>query len=326
MLDAPMPLPIRDWDDVFVEVRARLRLAVIESPSGSSPSSQPPSLERVKIVVLECVGPLDRLHVALAYERTRSDELKRDIADEARTGPTNPTRRYGERATSMPLGLAGQAMARDTPHRGRYRRTDEQPEASAQPLPRQEQCFSVVSFGNASARKRSLAQRLRAAVWGAVRAVLLGLVALLIFIEEWGWGPLSALVGRLARWPPIAVMESHIRLAPPRVALALFMLPALLLVPVKVAALYLIQDGRVTLGVAIIVAAKLVGTALVGRLFVLVETQLMGFAWVASCVGWWRLTRGRVMAALRESVLWHNGRALRRLWRSWLRRVAAPMH
>lgn len=64
-----------------------------------------------------------------------------------------------------------------------------------------------------------------------------------------------------------------------------------------------------TLGVAITVTAKVVGTALVGRLFILVEAQLMEFAWFASCVAWWRVIRDRVMAALRNSVLWHDGRA-----------------
>ena len=42
------------------------------------------------------------------------------------------------------------------------------------------------------------------------------------------------------------------------------------------------------LGVAIIVAAKVLGTALVGRLFVLVEPQLMTFAWFVRCAAWWR--------------------------------------
>lgn len=184
----------------------------------------------------------------------------------------------------------------------------------------------MAALGSALTGKSSLARSLRAGVWRDVRAVPLGLFALLIFIEEWGWGPLSALVGRLARWPSIAAVESHIRRLSPRVALALFLFPALLQVPVKLAALYLIRDGRVTLGVAIIVTAKLVGTALVGRLFLFVETQLMEFAWFASCVAWWRVMRDRVMAALRNSFLWHNGRALRSAWRNWLRRVAVPMH
>lgn len=169
-----------------------------------------------------------------------------------------------------------------------------------------------------SASKRTLVSNLLGAMRRVLRAVLLGLAVFVVFIEEWGWGPLSALVAPLAHWPPIAVVESHIRRAPPRVALALFLLPALPLVPVKLLAIYLIQDGRVTLGILIIVAAKLVGTALVGRLFILVEKQLMEFVWFARCVWWWRVTRDRIMAAVRASFLWCKGRALRRRWRNWL--------
>jgi hypothetical protein len=163
-------------------------------------------------------------------------------------------------------------------------------------------------------------------VWGPVRAVLLALFALVIFIEEWGWRPLTALAARIARWPPIAALEALIRRAPPRVALALFLVPAVLLVPVKLGALWLIQEGRATLGITVIVVAKLLGTALVGRLFILVETQLMAFVWFARCVGWWRATRDRVMTALRQSVLWRSARVLRRVWREALRRLAALVH
>jgi hypothetical protein len=99
-----------------------------------------------------------------------------------------------------------------------------------------------------------------------------------------------------------------------------------LLVPVKIGALWLIHEGRATLGITVIVVAKLVGTALVGRLFILVETQLMAFPWFARCVGWWRVTRDMVMAALRSSLLWRSGRLLRRVWRQALRRLAEFMH
>lgn len=100
-------------------------------------------------------------------------------------------------------------------------------------------------------------------------------------------------------------------------------MPAILLVPVKLAALWLIQDGRATLGITLIVAAKVVGTAFVGRLFVLVEAQLMTFPWFVRCVEWWRAMRDRVMAALRQSVLWRSGRAARRVARRWLQRLRA---
>jgi hypothetical protein len=99
--------------------------------------------------------------------------------------------------------------------------------------------------------------------------------------------------------------------------------PAILLVPVKIGALWLMQQGRAMLGVTIIVVAKVLGPALVGRLFVLVESQLMQFAWFARCVGWWRATRERVMGALRQSFVWRGARLLRRVWREALRRLAA---
>ena len=111
--------------------------------------------------------------------------------------------------------------------------------------------------------------------------------------------------------------------ASPRVALALFIVPALLLVPVKLGALWLLGNGRATLGMVVIVVAKVVGTAFVGRLFVLVESQLMQFAWFARAVGWWRATRERVLTSLRRSAFWRGGRAMRRTARLWLERLAS---
>jgi hypothetical protein len=94
-------------------------------------------------------------------------------------------------------------------------------------------------------------------------------------------------------------------------------------VPVKLVAVWLIQDGRATLGIAVIVAAKVVGTAFVGRLFVLVERQLMSFPAFVRCLALWHSMRDRVMAALRQSVLWRSARAIRRVARRALDRLLA---
>ena len=119
------------------------------------------------------------------------------------------------------------------------------------------------------------------------------------------------------------MLERRIRAAPRYVALALFLVPAIALSPVKLVALWLIHDGRASLGIAVIVAAKVVGTAFVGRLFVLVEAQLMTFPWFVRCMAYWQSTRDRVMAALRQSVLWRSARAIRRVARRWLKRLIA---
>jgi len=159
------------------------------------------------------------------------------------------------------------------------------------------------------------------ALWRFLRGLLLALAAVVIFIEEWGFRPLTAWAARLATWPPLARLEARIRRAPPRVALALFLVPALLLFPVKLLALWFIHQGRAVLGVVVILLAKLLGTALVGRLFILTESQLMHFAWFARALAWWRATKARVKAALAASAAWQAARSAARRMRAWLRRL-----
>jgi hypothetical protein len=158
------------------------------------------------------------------------------------------------------------------------------------------------------------------ALWGFLRGLLLALAAVVIFVEEWGWRPLTAFVARLAKWPPLARLEARIQTLSPRWALALFLVPAVLLFPVKLLALWLIHEGRTALGLVVIVAAKLVGTALVGRLFILTEAQLMHYAWFARALAWWRATKVRVKAAVQGSRSWRVARAIARRGRQWLAR------
>lgn len=155
--------------------------------------------------------------------------------------------------------------------------------------------------------------------WRVLRGVLLTLAALVLFVEEWGWRPLTALAARIARWPPLARLEARIANVPPRAALVLFLVPAVLLFPIKLLALWLIHAGRPLLGIGVIVAAKVVGTALVGRLFVLTERQLMQFAWFARAMNWWTATKQRLKALVTASVAWRAIRDTLRRSRAWLR-------
>ncbi len=156
-------------------------------------------------------------------------------------------------------------------------------------------------------------------LWRVLRGVLLTLAAIVLFIEEWGWQPLTALAARIARWPPIARFEARIANVPPRFALVLFLVPAVLLFPIKLLALWLIHEGRAVLGIGVIVAAKVVGTALVGRLFVLTERQLMQFAWFARGMSWWIATKQRLKALVAGSPAWRAARDATRRLRAWLR-------
>ena len=101
----------------------------------------------------------------------------------------------------------------------------------------------------------------------------------------------------------------------------LFLAPAVLLFPLKLLALWVISQGSTELGIFIIVAAKVLGTAFVGRLFVLVEPQLMTFAWFARALRWWRETKAKIVERVRRSAPWRAARALRRLWLSRARKA-----
>jgi hypothetical protein len=124
-------------------------------------------------------------------------------------------------------------------------------------------------------------------ILGWLRRIAEALIALVILFEEWGWEPLQRAIAWIARLPPLAWLERRIATLPPYAALAVFALPTLLLLPVKLAALWLIGIGKAGLGVAVIVVAKIVGTALLARLFKLTQPALMRLAWFARWYARW---------------------------------------
>ena len=156
--------------------------------------------------------------------------------------------------------------------------------------------------------------------WRGLRAVLLGLAAVVLLIEEWGWRPLSRWLAGWAHWPPLARLEIRIRGLSPLVALALFLVPVITLFPVKLLALWLIHQGSTALGIVVIVVAKLVSTALAGRLFVLTETQLRHFKWFNTALNWWHATKARLHAALKTLTVWRAARRVRKQLSVWLGR------
>ena len=157
--------------------------------------------------------------------------------------------------------------------------------------------------------------------WRVLRGFGLVLAAIVIFVEEWGWRPLTVGAAWVARLLHLQRLEARISASPRWVALLLFLAPAVLLFPLKLVALWLIGEGRAGTGVVIIVAAKVLGTAFVGRLFILVEPQLMTFAWFARALSWWRVTKVKIVDAVRRSAPWRTARALRRLWLARLKKA-----
>ena len=148
---------------------------------------------------------------------------------------------------------------------------------------------------------------------------LLVAAGIVLGIEEVLWR-LSGVLALLGALPVFRALERWLRGVPPWGALVLFGVPSVALAPVKMLALYWVAGGHPVLGIGTIAAAKVMGTAVVARLFQLTKPQLMTFRWV-------RWGYGRVMA-LRAAAygIWVDS-AVGRWWRrerakhrGWVRR------
>jgi hypothetical protein len=150
-----------------------------------------------------------------------------------------------------------------------------------------------------------------------LRNIVFALVAIIVLFEEWGWEPLVALVARLARLPLLAWIERKVTQLPPWGALLVFGVPVLVLLPVKLTAVYLFAHGKRTLGLIVLLGAKLVGTALLARLFQLTEPALMQLAWFARWYPRWKAWKDQLIEQVRQSAPWRMGHQIKTQVRAW---------
>ncbi|MBO9688027.1 MAG: hypothetical protein J7598_15580 [Mitsuaria chitosanitabida] len=149
-----------------------------------------------------------------------------------------------------------------------------------------------------------------------IRVVL----AIVILFEEWGWEPLQRAMAAIGRLPVFRQLEAAVRRLPPYLALVVFFLPGLLLLPIKVAAVWLMGVGRPGLGLAVIVLAKVLGTAVVARIFALTHPALMTLPWFARLYARWTVWKDGLLAWVRASVAWRTARAIKLRIKRALRR------
>ncbi|MCU1268596.1 MAG: transrane protein [Acidobacteria bacterium] len=123
--------------------------------------------------------------------------------------------------------------------------------------------------------------RLRFWAWRILTSPFVILAAIVILIEDWLWQDLARLAAAIGRLPILRSVEAFIVSLPPYPALLFFATPALLLLPLKLVALYFVSHGQATLGVLTIIAAKFAGTAVVARIFTLTRSQLLRIGWFA---------------------------------------------
>ncbi len=159
----------------------------------------------------------------------------------------------------------------------------------------------------------SVRQRLGHATFAVLSGILTVVVGIFLLFEEWGWEPLRRATLALSRLQPIAALERAIVQLPPYAALVVFAVPIILLIPVKLGALYLLALGQHVLAIGLLIAAKLVGTGLAARLYQLTQPQLMRIPWFAHAYALFAPWKEAAYARVRASRAWRWGRVVKYL-------------
>jgi hypothetical protein len=135
------------------------------------------------------------------------------------------------------------------------------------------------------------------------------LAALLMWFWEWLWEPLEQIMAKIGRLPVLRLAEAWISRAPRYLALVCFVIPGAVLLPFKILGLYFLGHGAPLLGVSTFLAAKVVGTALVARIFTLTKSQLMEIGWFARSYVVVVRFKNYVFATLHQHPLYQRTRA-----------------
>jgi hypothetical protein len=137
------------------------------------------------------------------------------------------------------------------------------------------------------------------------------LLAILLLFEEWGWKPLSRAMAWLATFRLVARAERVITGLPPYGALAAFIGPSIVLLPLKLLALYLITNGHAVMAALLFIGAKLVGTAVLARLYILTSPKLLQIGWFARAHDWLMPWKVAIFVRIRASWAWRVGRIVK---------------
>jgi hypothetical protein len=138
---------------------------------------------------------------------------------------------------------------------------------------------------------------------------LIVLAALLMWIEEWLWEHLKTFTGWIAKFPLIRWFERFVERLPPYPTMALFLLPGTVLLPVKIGAVWLMTHGHWLWGMGVIVGAKVLGTAIAARAYVVCKPKLMQIGWFAWLHDWLIETRNWLYARIARMPLYQATRA-----------------
>ncbi len=143
--------------------------------------------------------------------------------------------------------------------------------------------------------------------WLTAPLVILG--SLLMWIEESLWNWLKWLTATISRFDWVRRIETWIVSLPPYPMMVVFLLPMSILFPFKIMAVYWLARGYWLASLATILAAKILGTAIVARMYVVCKPKMMTIPWFKSLHDWLARMHDQLYTALRSLPLYQAVRA-----------------
>lgn len=137
---------------------------------------------------------------------------------------------------------------------------------------------------------------------------LLILLALLFLFEAWLWTHLEPIVARVVAMIPLRALKAWLaarieKLSPP-LTLAVFLVPMVVLFPLKLIGVWLLAHHYWLGAMAVIVTAKLVGVGVAAFVFDVTRPKLMQMAWFRKVYDWVMRVRGWALAMIEPVKIW----------------------
>ena len=155
----------------------------------------------------------------------------------------------------------------------------------------------------------------------ALELLFVPIAAAIVFIEETLLHYLGLAMAAIAKWPPVARLEAWLRGLPPWAALLAFAAPSLLVVPVKLSAVWFAFHHRYGLSALSVVIGKMLATALIARLYQILRPTLVKMPWYLRAETWLFNCRDRLYGFVRALPAWQRAKALIQNVRRWMREM-----
>ena len=155
----------------------------------------------------------------------------------------------------------------------------------------------------------------------ALELAIMPVAAAIVFFEEVLLHYLGVAMAAFARWPLIGRLERWLAGLPPWAALLAFVAPSTLVLPVKLAAVFFALHGKFFLAAVSIGLGKILATALIARLYLVLRPTLVTMPWFLASETWVFTWRDRLYGFVRALPAWQRAKAMVQRAKAWMREM-----